>query len=286
MYLLYLDEAGTHAAARHFVLAGVAVYEQNTYWVTDELNRLQAQYFPDIRGRVRFRTAPLRTPDGTTVEAPFDELPASCRRQLLNRLYAIAQQMRGRLFAVVIEKDALAGDDDPYERALEEMTARFDRYLNRMYREHDRRNKGLIVIDDSQYRERLEAISRQFADEGTRWNKIYNVLDIPLFTSSQNSRMLQIADLIANTVYGRYERGYAIRFDPMVPKFEQSRNGAIHGLVHIRPGEATQCYLPCCLSRRLATQPNQPLNTDGRDDNGNPAVHPGQPGYGAGHCAL
>ena len=254
MYLLYLDEAGTHSGARHFVLAGVAVYEHSAYWPTEALNRLQAQYFPNVRESVRFHASPLRASDTQRVDAPFDVLSASSRRKLLADLCAVAQQTHGRLFAVVIEKSALSGGENYYERALEEMIARFDLYLNRLYRERQQRNKGLIVIADSQDKKRLEAISRRFVAEGTRWNKIYNVLDIPLFTLSQNSRLLQIADLVANTVYGRYERGYFKDFDLMTHKFDQTRNGPIHGLVHIRPSMASQCYLPCCLSRRPHSQ--------------------------------
>ena len=254
MYLLYLDEAGTHSDARHFVLAGVAVYEHNAYWPTEALNRLQAQYFPNVRESVRFHASPLRAPATQRVDAPFDRLSPSSRRKLLAGLYEAAQQTRGRLFAVIIEKTALSDEENPYERSLEEMIARFDLYLNRLYRERQQRNKGLIVIADSQDKNRLEAVSRRFAAEGTRWNKIYNVLDIPLFTLSQNSRLLQIADLIANMVYGRYERGYSKDFDLMTHKFDQTRNGPIHGLVHIRPSMASQCYLPCCLSRRPHSQ--------------------------------
>ena len=254
MYLLYLDEAGNHSGARHFVLTGVAVYEHSAYWPTEVLNRLQAQYFPDFRESVRFHASPLCASDTQRVDAPFDMLSAPSRRKLLADLRAVAQQTHGRLFAVVIEKSALSGGENYYERAFEEMIARFDLYLNRLYRERQQRNKGLIVIADSQDKNRLEAISRRFVAEGTRWNKIYNVLDIPLFTLSQNSRLLQIADLVANTVYGRYEQGYSKDLDLMTHKFDQTKNGPIHGLVHIRPSMASQCYLPCCLSRRPHSQ--------------------------------
>ena len=245
MYLLYLDESGTQSGARHFVLAGVAIYEHSIYWPTEALNDLQAQYFPDIAESVRFHAAPLRTADGESVEAPIDRLPATTRRRLLTRLYDVLHNMHGRLFAVVIEKAGLAGADDPYERALEEILYRFDRFLSRMHRDNNRRNKGLVVIADSQDRNKLERASQQFLTGGTRHGKVHNILDIPFFTRSRNSRPLQIADLVANTVYGRYEHGYATQFDRLLPKFDQTRNGPVHGLVHL-PAEPAPCYQPCC----------------------------------------
>ena len=247
MYLLYLDESGS-PNARHFVLAGVSVYETSVYWATDELNRLQSQYFPDLEGSVQFHASPLRGAPSHRIERPFDQLPPATRHQLLSQLYDVVQEVYGQFFAVVVEKSWLNPGEDPYERALEEIMSRFDRFLNRMYREQGRRDRGLLVIADSGYRERLEAVARQFVTKGTRWSELHGILDIPFFTMASNSRMLQIADLVANTVYGRYESGHASQFDRLLPKFDQDENGRMHGLVHLTRDRA-QCYQPCCRPR-------------------------------------
>ena len=109
------------------------------------------------------------------------------------------------------------------------------------------------MIADSEYRERLELLARQLAVQGTRWGELYNLVDIPFFTLSKNSRLLQVADLIANTVFGRYEGGHAAEFDRMLRKFDQDDSGRMHGLVHLCR-ERHLCYLPCCLSRRSQVQ--------------------------------
>ncbi len=249
MYLLYLDESGTQSSARHFILAGVAVHESNIYWAKEQLNRLQGKHFPSNEGPVRFHAAPLRTKDGDRVEAPFDELTAQMRSQLLDELYQVANEIYGTFFAVVIEKDYLSESQDPYERALEEILSRFDHFIGRMYNERNERDRGLTVIADSSYRERLEWFAHQLTSEGTRWGELHAIDDIPFFTLSRNSRLLQIADLIANTVYGRYEASHAREFDRMLPKFDQDDLGRIHGLVHFCK-DRNLYYLPCCLSRR------------------------------------
>ena len=90
MYLLYLDESGTHSSARHFVLAGASLYETNIRWATDQMDRLQTQYFPDVDGNVLFHAAPLRVREGESVSPPFDQLDRTSRLELLNQLYDLS----------------------------------------------------------------------------------------------------------------------------------------------------------------------------------------------------
>ena len=129
MYLLYLDESGS-PNSQNFVVAGVAVHETSVQWVTNALDRLQSQYFPKAQENVQFHASPLRGNPQHKVEEPFDQLNADIRRQLLDSLYEVAQNIYGKLFAVVVEKAYLHPGEDPYERALEEIMSRFDLYLN------------------------------------------------------------------------------------------------------------------------------------------------------------
>ena len=254
MYLLYLDESGTHRDARHFVLAGVAVHESNLYWVKEQVDSLQSKYFPAIQDPVKFHATTLRMPDEDLhrIDPPFNELSEQERSELLLDLYQIVYKVYGTFFAVVIDKTYLNASQDPYERALEEILSRFDHFIGRMYREHSARDRGLIVIDNSSFRERLEWFAHQLASKGTRWGDLHAIVDIPFFTLSESSRLLQIADLITNTVYGRYESGHALEFDRMLPKFDQDDSGVMHGLLHLCRNRR-ECYMPCCMSRRVTS---------------------------------
>ena len=251
MYLLYLDESGTQSNARHFVLAGVSVYETNIRWATDRLNRIQSHVFPDMDENVQFHASSLRAEDGKRVSPPFDRLDRNARLEILNRLYDAALGIYGTFFAVVIEKSYLSDLDDPYERALEQVLSRFDHFLRRINGIANRQDRGMVVIADSNFRVKLEAVANQLTSKGTQWGDLRNIVDIPFFTLSRNSRLLQIADLIANSVYGRYEHGHAAMFDRMLSKFDQDENGRMHGLLHVTANRSA-CYLPCCLTRRLA----------------------------------
>ena len=70
MYILYLDESGTHDSARHFVLAGLAVFERQTCFLAQELERLQREFFPDHARPINFHASELGAPDAH-VKPPF-----------------------------------------------------------------------------------------------------------------------------------------------------------------------------------------------------------------------
>lgn len=120
MYLLYLDESGTHRDARHFVLAGVVVHESNLYWIKERVDSLQSKYFPAIQDPVKFHATTLRMPDADLhrIAPPFNGLSELERSGLLLDLYQIVYEVRGTFFAVVIDKTYLDASQDPYERAL------------------------------------------------------------------------------------------------------------------------------------------------------------------------
>lgn len=46
MYILYRDESGTHSEASYVVLAGLAVFEREIHWFSQDLDTLQREYFP------------------------------------------------------------------------------------------------------------------------------------------------------------------------------------------------------------------------------------------------
>jgi len=70
MYILYLDESGTTQQASHFVLAGLAVFEREIFWFSQELDALQRQYFPQSAEPILFHAHALHVRYGDSVESP------------------------------------------------------------------------------------------------------------------------------------------------------------------------------------------------------------------------
>ena len=245
MHILYLVESGTHGEARHFVLAGLSVFERETYFLARQLEQLQEEFFPGRQHPLNLRASELRAPD-ERAEPPFNELTAERRINLLIQIYRVIAESHVRLFGIAIEKAQVAGSQ--YEHGFEDIISRFDQMLSRMGREQGEPQRGLIVVAESSYRENLASLARQIARHGHRWGETHNLADIPYFAPAGSTRLLQLADFVSNSIYRRYEYGDTRSLDTIMPRFDQGA-GRIHGLAHLT-SEPWNCYCPACLSRR------------------------------------
>lgn len=247
MYILYLDESGTSSDAAYFVLAGLAVFEREIYWYAQEVDAIQKQYFPDIAYPIEFHASPLRQRDSEKVPEPFNQLTLELRRQLVKDMYKVIRNRRGILFGVAIEK-AWCVQEEPYERAFEDLTSRFDLFLRRINAtagEHEQR--GIIAVAESSYRRNLEILGERFRGGSTRWGQLRTISDVPFFLPAKNTRLLQLADFCSNAIYGRYNSGLTTDFDIIAPRFDREET-RIHGLVHLTSDHDCQCL--ACIARQ------------------------------------
>ena len=199
------------------MLAGLAVFERETFYLARRLDQIQSRYFPKLDQPIHLHASSLRAPKDR-VPTPFDELSVEQRQNLMNDVYQVIETSRANLFAVALEKAAV--DGDPYERAFEEIVNRFDRMLAHVLRDRGEPQRGLIVVAESSYRENLELLAQRIASQGHRWGETHNLADIPYFAPA-STRLLQLADFVANAVFGRYESGYARHFDRIMVRFDQ-----------------------------------------------------------------
>lgn len=247
MHILYLDEAGTHREASYFVLAGLAVFEREIYWYAQDLDALQKRYFPNIDNPIEVHASILHTPTSEGIPEPFDRLSKEQRRQLLSDVYQIIRARRGVIFGVAIEKSWCA-NEEPYERAFEDLTSRFDLYLRRLNAlSAGEEQRGIIAVAESSYRRNLEILGERFRGGSTRWGQIRTLADVPFFLPAKNTRLLQLADFCANAIYSRYNSGLTRDFDIIAPRFDREQ-GRIHGLAHLTRDYECQCM--ACLSRQ------------------------------------
>jgi hypothetical protein len=205
MHIVYLDESGTHAEARYFIVAGLAVFERDAFYLTQAVERLQLEYFPEVSEPITFHAAPLHAPEGR-VEPPFDQLGRDRRHQLYKDVIGVMENSHARLFAIAIEK-AFITPEHPYARGVEEVANRFDLLLGRILRDRGEDQRGLMVISESSYEENLTTIARQIWSQGHRWGSLHRMADNPFFAPAQGSRVLQLADFVANAAFSYYENG-------------------------------------------------------------------------------
>ena len=247
MYLLYLDGSGSvkNPNERYFVLAGISVFERQIYHLISETDKFVASLNLDDVHDIELHGSVMANGSRT----PWKGIaPRQKRLDIIERGLDL---LRGahwgvRAFAVAVDKRAEA-PNDPVEYAFEEICNRFNLFLKRLYRQKNIPHRGLIVMDNSHYENTLQGLARRFREEGTRWGKLRNIAEVPLFVDSAASRPIQIADLLAWAVWRRYEHNDTRYFDRVVERFDQE-GGVLHGLVHRRQATDT-CYCPACLSR-------------------------------------
>lgn len=248
MHLLYLDDAGSanNPGERYLVLGGVAVYEAQADWLTRELDIIAAEFDGTHPDSVEFHASVCfsgKVHPWTTVQK--EDRKKTIRRvlEVIHRAYDTCNA-----FACAVRKAAYPGID-PMALAFEDLCKRFDLYLQNVSTP-DRRERGLIILDESAHETTLQTLSRQFRRIGTQWGGIRNIAEIPMFVDSKASRIIQLADHVAYATYRRYESGDTSYFDIIASRFYQ-RDGVLHGLAHKQQPLDPACMCPACVTRRL-----------------------------------
>lgn len=249
MYLLYLDDSGSpgNGSERYFVLGGICVFEAQVEWFSREMDKLASPYNASSPEDIEFHASEVFS---RRVE-PWKRLTSDEARGTLK---SVLQVVNGSykstcLFACAIDKLAYPGRD-PVEMAFEDLCKRFDLFLSRLRANGDSQ-RGMIILDKTTRETSLQKLSREFRKVGTQWGSLKNIADTPFFVDSRASRLVQIADHIAYSVFRRYNSGDAQYFDVIAHRFDTDEN-VIHGLVH-KHAERDVCTCPACLSRRLMT---------------------------------
>src|SRR3989339_1804856 len=178
MYLLYLDDSGSAANVNedYLVLGGVAVYEAQAHWFTQELDKLAETVDAANPHRVEFHASEIFSRRAepwkhmTRIEAQGVILGVL---DVLRRSYQSATA-----FACAIHKPSYP-NRDPVELAFEDLCSRFDRYLQRLRAAGDRQ-RGILTLDESAHETTLQRMAREFRTLGTRWGIIRNMAETPL----------------------------------------------------------------------------------------------------------
>ena len=245
MHLLYLDDAGsvTNRDNRHFILAGIALFERQTHWLQTRLDNLVGTLGHPEPDRLELH--------GNQILAGrnwWRSMPSRQRRTVILDGLATSRALRGhwRLFGAVIDKQALS-PKDPVEYAFEQLCSRFDLFLRRLHHQGDSQ-RGLIILDKAakaQQEMRLQSLASEFKDVGHTWGVTRNLADVPLFVDSRATRIIQYADLVAYAMWRKFEQDDSEFFDVIAGDFD-SEGGVVHGLHHFKSFN-DDCDCPGCI---------------------------------------
>lgn len=227
------------------MLGGAVIFERVTYFVSQELDRIQTQHFPGSPP-VEFHAAKIRRGEGfwrRVSEPNRDAVLAGLNQVIQNAVHPGLV-----LFAAVIEKNREPYDEEAVKAATDQICKRFDTFLARGFHEHNDPQRGLIVFAEGRFHQRGRIWVKGFRELGTRWGGLNNLSDIPYFASTRETRPLQIADFVAHATFLLYERRNPSLIRRILERFDQT-GGVLHGLVHV-PGQRFTCECPACYSRR------------------------------------
>ncbi len=246
MYLLYLDDSGSpkNPEESHFVLAGVCIPEESVRWLSHQIELIAERINPTNPSGIEFHAAECFRGTNT----PWKQMEREERISTIKRVLSKLDDARQcPLFGCAIHK-ASFHDQDPVRLAFEDLSSRFNLYL-----EHLSTNgnpaRGMIVIDKSSYELGLQSLASEIRRTGNRWgNQNRNICEVPLFVDSKSSRLIQLADHIAYAIFRRYSQNDLNYYNVIENKFYQL-DGVIHGLAHKQLGRHT-CTCPACITRR------------------------------------
>ena len=195
MHLLYLDDAGSvgNAKEQYLVLGGVSVFEAQSHWITQELDKLVENINPGDPHSVELHASETYA----RRSAPWKGMTQSEARGTIKAVLQVLLKsyVTSRAFACVVHKASFP-NQDPMEIAFEDLCQRFDFFLKRLRAGGDTQ-RGLVILDKSTYETTLQQMAVKFRTLGTQWNIIQNLADTPLFVNSKASRMIQLADHVA-----------------------------------------------------------------------------------------
>jgi len=198
--MLYVDDSGspTSSTDKYCVLAGFATREDQNYWIQQNIDKLVNQYtgMTDIE----IHGSPLRTGHGKWRQFPKD-IRENLFIEVLN--YIAANYPRQFiLFGAVIKNQG----DSIAEDLFMQITSRFDKFLKRKFARHQEPARGIAIFDKTRMEQQFQVLSQVYQKIGNRWGEtLDNFAEVPLFLDSRMSRSIQIADIIAYSIFRKFE---------------------------------------------------------------------------------
>jgi len=239
MYLLYLDESGDPYSwqnQKSYVIGGLAVHEGQIHGISIQMDGIQNKYFPGIQIQIAFHASEIRRGKGH-----FQGITPSRRTQILQDVYALmgnATFPNLIVFATAIDITAVKDPVQARRDTFEDVCEKFNAFLVHQY-QRGHPAKGLLLIDENREAE-YRVLVNDFKKQGTTHGYLGNVVDIPYFARCHQTRMLQLADFVANAIFEYYERNDSANLNIILHRFYGNAWGSLSaGLGHITQKKCT-----------------------------------------------
>jgi len=254
MYYFYADESGTCSTSRSaidsgdwlYVLAAVSLFEHRWHKFEKFLRRRKRELGEEIyqRTQVRLRLADyeiksnwIRNPQARNGRPFLSHLSEHQLRELVDAFYSQLGYHHMSVFGVVLDKRHLRDYMDhtrAHRKAWELLLERIQFFMKS---EHDR-HQAIIVADDVTRQTNLALAEKlvYLQDRGTSsgcW--LSNISGLPMFTKSELSNGIQLADLCAYNIHRAFRQQdlsypFFDRIAPYIWRSKTRRDGTVDGL--------------------------------------------------------
>lgn len=170
---------------------------------------------------------------------------------MLDSVYEVIVQSwypSAALSATAIHITAVQSAEQALSDTFEDITQRINTFLVRLHRIGNPQ-KSLLVIDRSDETEgKYRTLIPDFKTWETSSGYLGNIVDIPYFSQSGDTRLLQLEDFVAYAVFRYYGRDDPRFLDRILPRFDgRTRDSGRDGLKHIiRTAESCRCLACDC----------------------------------------
>lgn len=241
MYILFLDESGTAPASaesakgqRYFVIGGLTIPAGEWKGVAAKLHGLKTRY--RLYGELKWR---FFSPGNHDDENPMRAMEFAQRDQIRREALGIVTSVKSiRVIAAVASipaafaMDSVNDADDLYRLTYKTVTERFQYYLQDMRQQTGLEQCGIVVCDhrgpDSD--RSLRRHHHRLVDApGLFTSRYENFVETVFFAPSHLSVGLQLADIVAGSVWRKYERDDDRFYGLIEPAVRRSPGGNVDG---------------------------------------------------------
>jgi Protein of unknown function (DUF3800) len=241
MHILFLDESGTPPASalaakgqKYFVIGGLTIPAAEWKGIAAKLHGLKTRY--SLRGELKWR---FFAPGNDDIANPMRALAFARRAEIRREMLGIVTSVRSVKVIAAVASIPAAFDmpsvndaDDLYRLTYKTVSERFQYYLQDLKQQTGSEQCGLVVCDHRgpDNDRALRAHHQRLTGAPGMYTSTYpNFIETILFAPSHMSTGLQFADMVAGSVWRKFERQDDQSFNLIESSIRRSPTGVIDG---------------------------------------------------------
>lgn len=214
MYLMYIDESGdtiplSQNGKKFLVLTGCIIQENQIQQIEEEFRQIKDKYYQNCDVEIKSNFLRYANPD-LSENSPLKLNSRVKYDELEKEVGNFLKKIEVVLYSIVIHKDSYweqYPSQNPYHIAYMFLLERFQKFLEL------KKALGICVIDPREGQTEKHFIGNELNnlhekmrhEDGAIWRKCQNIIEKLLFSQSDQTIGIQIADLFCYPIYHIFE---------------------------------------------------------------------------------